>query len=91
MGRQKGNWEYNHPKVIKYLKDNNVEYYSYSGGQHLKILGDVAYIELWPSRMTYHVIQSEEPADTKYRRLNHFVNIEELDAVLHGQNKGHIK
>jgi hypothetical protein len=60
MSKRRGNFEHNYPLVIKYLKDNEIEYVEYSGGQHLRIMGDVALVDLWPSRMTYHIVQSED-------------------------------
>lgn len=84
MTRAKGNFEHNYPLVIKWLEDNGIEYAEYNGGQQLKILGPVAMIELWPSRMTYHVIASESVQDTKYRRLSFYFKQGELQEVLNG-------
>lgn len=80
----KGNFDYNYPRVKKYLDDNDIEYQEYSGGQHMKILGETAYVELWPSRMTYHVIQSERPLDGEYRRLSFYFDKDELEQILNG-------
>lgn len=85
MSRAKGNFDYNYPKVIKWLNDNDYEFTEYADGQHLKILGPVAYIELWPSRMTYHVIASETASDNRYERLSFYFNEEELERVLNGE------
>lgn len=88
MAKKGGNFDYNYPLVIKYLQDNGIEYQQYANGQHLKILGDVAYIELWPSRMTYHVIASEGRDDNRYRRLSLYFDEEELEDALNGELGG---
>lgn len=83
MSRSKGNFHYNYPVVMKYLKDNDVVYAEYADGQHLRIMGAVSIIDLWPSRMTYHVIKSEKPVRAdEYRRLNIYADIKELDKLL---------
>jgi hypothetical protein len=66
--KPRGNFERNYPRVIKYLEDHDIDYMEYNGGQHLRILGPVSLVDLWPSRMVYHVIESEIPPDTKYHR-----------------------
>lgn len=79
----KGNFEYNYPKVIKYLKGKDIEYVEYSGGQHLRIMGATALVDLWPSRMTYHIIQSEKPVRAnEYARLSILFDGDALGALL---------
>lgn len=79
----KSNWQHNHPKVTSWLNDNDIEYIEYNAGLHLKILGATAYVELWPSKMTYHIIQSEHPsASNKYGRLSPLFVAHELDDLL---------
>jgi hypothetical protein len=85
----RGNFEYNYPKVIKYLKDNDIEFIEYSNGQHLRIMGDVSLVDLWPSRMTYHVIDSENvitSEDSGYSRLDIYFNPEQLGKILNGDS-----
>ena len=68
MSKSKGNFWHNHPTIVKWLKDHKVDFWESNDGQHMKILGAVTAIELWPSRMTYHVLMSEHPEPTKYFR-----------------------
>lgn len=82
MARSNSNFHHNYPRVIKYLKSKDIPYNEYNGGQHLKILGAVTAIELWPSRMTYHVLMSEHPESNKYNRLSFKFNETELDSLL---------
>jgi hypothetical protein len=78
----KGNFEYNYPRVIKYLQDNDIEYIEYANGQHLRILGAVSLVDLWPSRMTYHIVESEEAHDIKYHKLDINFDKEQLEKLL---------
>lgn len=82
MSRKRGNFDHNYPLVVKFLKDNDIDFVEYNGGQHLKIMGATRYIELWPSRMTYHVIMSEGAASNEYSRLSYFFKEDELDGLL---------
>lgn len=84
MAKRRGNWYENYPKVMKYLEKRGLEYVEYSDGQHLKIFGEVAAIDLWPSRMVYHVIESELPATDKYPSLGFNYREKELDILLNG-------
>lgn len=85
MSRNKGNFEYNYPRVIKYLKKNGYEYTEHNFGQHIKIMGDTQMIELWPSRMIYHVLESEGPVrDRDYPRLSFWFDEAELNNLLKG-------
>lgn len=78
----RGNFDHNYPIIIEWLKKNGLEWSEFSGGQHLKILGITTAIELWPSRMTYHVLTSEHPETTEYLRLSWNVDLKELDKLL---------
>ena len=82
MSKKGGNFEYNYPKVIKYLKDNDIEFFEYNGGHHIKILGGTSLIDLWPSKMKYHVIGSEGPSTTGYYQLSSYFEEKELDEIL---------
>lgn len=71
MSRRRGNWGYNYPLVIEFLKKNGYEYAEFNDGQHIKILTPTQQIEVWPSRMTYHIIESEtQPTSKRWPRLN---------------------
>lgn len=84
MSRSKGNFQHNYPRVIEYLKRNDIEYIEFANGQHLRIMGDVSLVDLWPSRMTYHIVESEEAHDVKYHRLDINFNQKQLDELLNG-------
>jgi hypothetical protein len=85
MSKRKGNFEHNYPLVVKYLNDNDVEYIEYANGQHLRIMGDVALVDLWPSRMTYHIVESEEAHRVnEYKRLSFNFDSKELARILEG-------
>jgi hypothetical protein len=79
MSRKRGNFDFNYPRVIKFLRDNRIDYIEYAGGQHLKILGAISAIDLWPSKMTAHVIMSEETHRVNEYRI---VNINQLKEIL---------
>lgn len=73
----------NYPKVVAYLEAHNIPFEAYNGGQHLKIAGPTAQVQLWPSRMTYHIMQSENPTDNnKYGRLSLHFDEHELKEIL---------
>jgi hypothetical protein len=86
MSKRRGNFDHNYPLVINYLKANDIEYIEYAGGQHLRIMGDVALVDLWPSRMTYHIIESEEAHRVnEYKRLSLNFDSKELTKILEGE------
>ena len=81
MSKRPSNYGYNYPRVIDWLDKNEIEYIEYNGGQHLRILGDVSLVDLWPSRMTYHVVESEEASKYDYARLDFKFNAEQLETI----------
>lgn len=85
MSRRRGNFDYNYPKVIAFLDKHDLEYVEYNDGQHLRILSPTKIVDLWPSRMTYHVIASEDVIGSKegdYSRLNFTFDEHQLAVVL---------
>lgn len=84
MARSKSNHAHNYPRVIKYLEDKHIDYWQSDDHQHLKILGPRTQLELWPSRMTYHVIESEVEilSTNRYYRLSFYFNDKELEELL---------
>ena len=80
----KGNFE-NYHRLEKYLADNDIEYEKLSP-HHYRILGNVAIVDVWPSRMTVHVIQTESVDPNRYFRLSYNFNPKELDNVLNGED-----
>lgn len=74
----------NYQALEKYLNDNEIEYEKLSPHQY-RILGDVAIVDVWPARMTCHVIQTESVDPNRYFRLSYHFNAKELDKVLNGE------
>ncbi|HVA10622.1 MAG TPA: hypothetical protein VNG32_00450 [Candidatus Dormibacteraeota bacterium] len=79
----KGNFG-NYAALEKYLADNDIEYEKLSPHQY-RILGDVAIVDVWPSRMTVHVIQTESVDPNRYFRLSYNFKPSELTKVLGGK------
>lgn len=79
---KKSNFTYNAPRVKAYLDDKGFEYVEYNRGQHVKILGATASIELWPSRMKYKIIDAEYTIRNVYGQLSYYFNEKELDELL---------
>lgn len=84
MSKKHSNFYQNYPKVIKYLKENDIPYQEYNLGYHLKIMGAVRFVELWPSLMKFHIVESEVPTSTSYSQLSPLFNRKEVDKLLNG-------
>lgn len=84
MSRRYSNYHINYPQVIKYLDKNDIPYEIYNGGYHLKIFGATRFIELWPSMMKFHIIESEIPTSTSYGSLNNTFKEKEFNNLLNG-------
>lgn len=79
----KGNFYHNYPKVIKFLEDNDVTYHQFDAeGQHLRIMGHTAIIDFWPSRMKYHIVESEDAKRTGYYSLSYYFNEKEFKKLI---------
>lgn len=74
----------NYKALEKWLKKEQIEYYKLNDHQY-RILGDVAIVDVWPARMTCHVIQTEEVDPNKYFRLNYYFDSKQLNKVLQGE------
>ena len=75
----------NYDLVEKYLAKNDIEYEKLSP-HHYRILGPVAIVDVWPGRMTVHVIQTEAVDPNRYFRMSFNFNKYELNAVLNGKD-----
>ncbi len=83
MGKTKSNFSYNYPRVVKFLDKNGYDYKVFdSEGQHIRILGNTCLVDLWPSKMTYHIIEAEFPIDNKYPKLCFQFDKSELETLL---------
>jgi hypothetical protein len=78
----RGNFDHNYPLVIKYLEDHDIPYEEYNAGQHLRIIGPTALVDLWPSRMKYHILQTENVDPNAYLQLNISFDEKELERIL---------
>ena len=79
----KANYE-NYDKLEKYLSKNGIEYTKFSP-HHYRILGDIAIVDVWPARMTVHVIETESIDPNRYFRLSYNFNEKQLSKVLNGR------
>ena len=65
MSKKPSNFWVNQPALIKLLKEMEFPYEELSK-YHFRIMGGIHIIDLWPSRMTYHlhageVVSAKEP------------------------------
>jgi hypothetical protein len=81
-----GHFDYNYPRVIKFLKENDVDYHEFANGQHLRVLAPSKIVDVWPSRMTYHIVTSEDvifkSKDEGYKRLNFWFDEAEFEKLI---------
>ncbi|HMT18527.1 MAG TPA: hypothetical protein PKD15_00665 [Candidatus Saccharibacteria bacterium] len=80
----------NYKLLEKYLEKNDIEYHKLGDHQY-RILGEVAIVDVWPARMTCHVIQTEAVDPNRYFRLDYHFNEKQLEAVLNGENWNEVK
>ncbi len=80
----KGNFA-NYRLLEKYLEKNDIEYEKLSEHQY-RILGPVAIVDVWPSRMTVHVLSTEDVDPNTYFRMSYYFDEKELTRVLNGHN-----
>jgi hypothetical protein len=73
----------NYEALDKFLADNEIEYEKLSPHQY-RILGDAAIVDVWPARMTVHIIQTESVDPNRYFKLDYYFNGEQLQKVLEG-------
>ena len=74
----------NYKKVEKFLKDNDIEFVKVNQYQY-RILGELALVDLWPARMTCHVIRTEAVDPNRYFRLDYHFKPAQLKAILEGR------
>ena len=75
----------NYKNLEKWLDDNDIEYHKLNEHQY-RVLGDVAIVDVWPARMTVHVIATEGVDPNRYFRLDYNFNSSQLKAVLEGRS-----
>ena len=74
----------NYGLLKKFLVTQGLEYVALSP-HHYRILGDVAIVDVWPARMTVHVVKTEAVDPNRYFKLNYNFKGSELLAVLNGE------
>lgn len=74
----------NYGALEKWLKDNDIEYHILNPHQY-RVLGSVAMVDVWPARMTVHIIATEGVDPNRYFRLSYHFDGEELRKVLEGK------
>ena len=75
----------NYGSLEKWLEENDIEYHKLNEHQY-RVLGDVAIVDVWPARMTVHVIATEGVDPNRYFRLDYHFNWEQLACVLAGKD-----
>lgn len=75
----------NYRALEDYLEANGIEYHKLNEHQY-RVLGEVAIVDVWPARMTCHVIQTEAVDPNRYFRLAYNFNEKQLEAVLNGED-----
>lgn len=79
----KSNYEFNKPRLVKFLRNKGYVYTILDEYEHhFRIRGDTALVDVWPSRMKYHVVESEYPDDGRYKDLNYYFSPKELEQLL---------
>lgn len=73
----------NYHALEHYLRANDIEYEKLSA-HHYRILGACAIVDVWPARMTCHVIQTESVDPNRYFRLSYHFSADELTNILEG-------
>ena len=76
----------NYVDVEKWLDENEIEYIKLNPHQY-RIMGDVALIDLWPARMTVHIVATEGVDTNEYFRLDYYFNPKQLKNVLDGKHR----
>lgn len=74
----------NYSRLEAWLEENNIEYSLLSPHQY-RILGEVALVDVWPARMTVHVLQTESVDPNRYFRMSYEFHGKELERVLNGK------
>lgn len=76
----------NYLAVEKWLEENDIEYVKVNDYQY-RIMGEISLIDLWPARMTVHVIATEGSDTNEYFRLDYYFNPKQLKNVLDGKHR----
>lgn len=74
----------NYLALENWLNSEGIEFYKMNE-HHFRILGPVALVDVWPARMTVHVIKTEAVDPNTYFRLDYEFNYKQLKAVLYGE------
>lgn len=78
----------NYPKVRQWLTQKGFVWHEFNNGTQFRILGNGVIVDLWPGRMVYHVIESEDVVsshDSGYPKLDFYFNPKQLNKLLNGE------
>ena len=86
MTKRPTNFHHNYPAVTKWLRENDIEFHELNDGLQLRIMGPVAIVDLWPSRMKVHVVATEGVDPNQYFSLDWNFKPKQLEKLLNGES-----
>lgn len=75
----------NYHALETWLHNNDIDYHKLNEHQY-RIFGDAAMVDVWPARMTVHVLHTEGIDPGRYFRLSYVFDGDELKQYLDGAN-----
>ena len=80
----KANWS-NYQKLEEWLTSKDINFVKVNEYQY-RIMGDVALVDVWPARMSVHIVKTEGTDPDRYMRLDYNFNGKQLEKLLGGDN-----
>lgn len=74
----------NYKKLEQILKKNGIDFYKLNYHQY-RIFGPVALVDIWPARMSVHILKTEGVDPDRYFRLDYHINEKQVLAILNGE------
>lgn len=71
--------------VRHWLTEQGYDWHEFNNGAHFRILGPVAVVDLWPGKMTAHIVMTEGTDHNRYFSLSYNFRQEELNNLLEGR------
>lgn len=84
----KSNFYHNYPLLTEWLHAEGLDYEEFSAGQHLRVYGAMRQVDIWPGRMTYHILNSEDLPHSSYNGWNQLNRDFDPQEVNHILNEG---
>lgn len=75
----------NYKALEDWLVSHDYEYHIFGDGHQYRILGPVTIVDVWPARMTIHVVKTEAVDPDKYFKLDYDFNGDQLEKILNGE------